>query len=162
MKSFLNVKILQKILVLEKTTTEYQNNFSGLRWIVFRIKRPVFYNTLANTFIRTASGDQKATKEEIDAMYRDQTFGTHSSKSVADTSIASINKSSYEQFREYLSHFNPSHSYNRLKKERFGISSGKVGNKWGISGEKVGKSERLILEAVSDNAEITISELSEK
>ena len=95
-------------------------------------------------------------------MYRDQTFGTHSSKSVADTSIASINKSSYEQFREYLSHFNPSHSYNRLKEERFGKSSGKIRERWGISGEKVGKSERLILEAVSDNAEITISELSEK
>jgi len=50
-------------------------------------------------------------------MYRDQAFGTHTSKSVADTSIASINKSSYEQFREYFSHFNPPHSYNRLKKE---------------------------------------------
>jgi len=37
-----------------------------------------------------------------------------------------------------------------------------MGNKWGKGGEKVGKSERLILEAVSDNAEITISELSEK
>ena len=37
-----------------------------------------------------------------------------------------------------------------------------MGNKWGKGGEKVGKSERLILKAVSDNAEITISELSEK
>jgi len=82
-------------------------------------KKPIYYNTQVNTFIRTASGDQKATKEEIDAMYRDQSFGTHTSKSVADTSIASINESSYEQYREYLSHFNPSHSYNRLKKEEF-------------------------------------------
>jgi len=82
-------------------------------------KKPVYYNTLANTFIRTASGDQKATKEEIDAMFRDQAFGTHTSKSVEGTSIASINESSYEQYREYLSHFNPSHSYNRLKKEEF-------------------------------------------
>ena len=82
-------------------------------------------------------------------MYRDQAFGTHTSKSVADTSIASINKSSYEQFREYFSHFNPSHSYNRLKKERFGKSSGKIRERRGISGEKVGKSERLLLEADS-------------
>ncbi|MEX1130398.1 MAG: ATP-binding protein [Candidatus Woykebacteria bacterium] len=35
-------------------------------------KKPVYYNTQANTFIRTGSGDQRATKEEIDAMYRDQ------------------------------------------------------------------------------------------
>lgn len=37
-------------------------------------KKPVYFNTLSNTFIRTASGDQRATKEEIDAMYRDQAF----------------------------------------------------------------------------------------
>jgi ATP-dependent DNA helicase RecG len=79
-------------------------------------KKPVYYNSLAN---RTASGDQKATKEEIDAMYRDQAFGTHTSKSVTGSSISDINESSYEQYREYLSHFNPSHSYNRLKKEEF-------------------------------------------
>lgn len=82
-------------------------------------KKPVYYNALANTFIRTASGDQKATKEEIDAMFRDQAFGTHTSQCVASSSITSINESSYEQYREYLSHFNPSHSYNRLKKEEF-------------------------------------------
>jgi ATP-dependent DNA helicase RecG len=82
-------------------------------------KKPVYYNTQANTFIRTASGDQKATKEEIDAIYRDQAFGTHTAKSVAGTSMTDINESSYEQYREYLSRFNPSHSYNRLKKEEF-------------------------------------------
>jgi ATP-dependent DNA helicase RecG len=37
-----------------------------------------------------------------------------------------------------------------------------VGKKWGISGEKLGKSERRILEAVSSNPEITIAELSER
>jgi ATP-dependent DNA helicase RecG len=41
-------------------------------------------------------------------------------------------------------------------------SGEKVGNKWGISDEQLGKSEKLILEAVSDNPEITISELSER
>jgi len=82
-------------------------------------KKPIYYNTPANTFIRTASGDQRATKEEIDAMFRDQAFGTHTSKSVAKTSIADVNESSYEQYREYLSRFNPSHPYNRLKKSEF-------------------------------------------
>jgi ATP-dependent DNA helicase RecG len=37
-----------------------------------------------------------------------------------------------------------------------------VGKRWGISDEQLGKSEKLILEAVSDNPEITISELSER
>ena len=35
-------------------------------------QKPVFFNTLANTFIRTASGDQRATEQEINALYRDQ------------------------------------------------------------------------------------------
>ena len=37
-----------------------------------------------------------------------------------------------------------------------------AGKKWGRSGEKLGKSERRILEAVSSNPEITIAELSER
>jgi ATP-dependent DNA helicase RecG len=36
--------------------------------------KPVYFNSLSNTFIRTGSGDQRATKEEIDAMYRNASF----------------------------------------------------------------------------------------
>lgn len=82
-------------------------------------KKPVYFNSQANTFIRSASGDQRATKEEIDAMYRDQAFGTHTSKAIPGSSLSGINQSSYERYREYLSHFSPSHPYNLLKQEDF-------------------------------------------
>ena len=36
--------------------------------------KPVYFNSLHNTFIRTGSGDQRATREEIDAMYRNSSF----------------------------------------------------------------------------------------
>lgn len=47
-------------------------------------KKPVYYNSKANTFIRRGSSDQRATAEEIDAMYRDQTFGTKTSVYLRD------------------------------------------------------------------------------
>jgi ATP-dependent DNA helicase RecG len=34
--------------------------------------KPVYYNSLSNTSIRTASGDQRASESEINAMLRDQ------------------------------------------------------------------------------------------
>lgn len=82
-------------------------------------KKPVYYNAQSNTYIRTGSGDQRATKEEIDAMYRDQAFGTHSIKEINKSSLLDINEVSYERYREYLSRFSPSHRYNRLQKEEF-------------------------------------------
>ncbi|MGH2643537.1 MAG: ATP-binding protein, partial [Chitinophagaceae bacterium] len=82
-------------------------------------KKPVYFNNQANTFIRSASGDQRATKEEIDAMYRDQAFGIYTSKTIPGTSLKDISKSSYGRYREYLSHFSPSHPYNLLKQEDF-------------------------------------------
>jgi len=82
-------------------------------------KKPIYFNTQANTFIRTASGDQRATKEEIDALYRNQAFGTHTSGIVANTSVNDINEQSFKRYRDYLSRFNPTHPYNRLEKEEF-------------------------------------------
>ena len=82
-------------------------------------KKPIYFNSQSNTFIRTASGDQRATKEEIDAMYRDQAFGTHTTKSVPLTSMDDINEQSFDRYREYLSRFSPSHLYNLLNKEDF-------------------------------------------
>ena len=41
---------------------------------VYARDKPVYFNTLFNTFIRTGSGDQRATREEIDAMYRNSSF----------------------------------------------------------------------------------------
>ena len=40
--------------------------------------KPIWYGSPKNTFIRSGSGDQRATDMEIAAMYRDQAFGTQS------------------------------------------------------------------------------------
>ena len=77
-------------------------------------KKPVYYNTQANTFIRTASGDQRATKEEVDAMYRDQAFGTRSSNVVPNATPQQIHVGSLEQYRQYVRRSSPEHAYNRL------------------------------------------------
>jgi len=82
-------------------------------------KKPVYFNSLQNTFIRTASGDQRATEYEINALYRDQSFGTMSSKPVEGTSINSFNKASYKSYREYLKRMVPESSYNALDDDTF-------------------------------------------
>lgn len=76
-------------------------------------KKPIYYGALANTFIRTGSGDQKATNTEIDAMFRDQAFGTRTNKLTEFTTDA-LNLPSVERYQDYLSRFNPLHRYNKL------------------------------------------------
>ena len=82
-------------------------------------KKPVYYNTQANTYIRRGSSDQKATKEEIDVLYRDQTFGTKTSEIALDTNRSSLNETSLRRYRDYMSRFNPNVSYNRYDEEEF-------------------------------------------
>ena len=82
-------------------------------------QKPVFFNALANTFIRTASGDQRATEQEINALYRDQAFGTMSNKVVAGTTLKSLNKNSYKNFRDYLKRIVPELKYNSLSDKDF-------------------------------------------
>ena len=81
--------------------------------------KPVYYNTLQNTFIRRGSSDQRATKEEIDAMFRDQTFGTKTSEFAPNTSRNDIDEKSLMQYRDYMGRFNPDVSYNRYDEEEF-------------------------------------------
>lgn len=82
-------------------------------------KKPVYYNTQANTYIRRGSSDQKATKEEIDVLYRDQTFGTKTSEIALGTNRSSLNETSLRRYRDYMSRFNPNVSYNRYDEEEF-------------------------------------------
>ena len=76
-------------------------------------KKPVYFNALANTFIRTASGDQRATKPEIDSMYRDQAFGTKD-KELTKYSFDDLHKSTIESYKSFLRITNPGHRYNKL------------------------------------------------
>ncbi|MBC9798241.1 RNA-binding domain-containing protein [Sinomicrobium weinanense] len=81
--------------------------------------KPVYYNSLQNTFIRRGSSDQRATKEEIDAMFRDQTFGTKTSELAPKTSKADLHTTSLKQYRDYMARFNPDVSYNRYDEDEF-------------------------------------------
>ena len=81
--------------------------------------KPVYFNGLANTFIRTGSGDQRASEFEINALYRDQSFGTMSEKTAAGTSVKSLNQGSYGRFRDYLKWRNPDLRYNQLSDAEF-------------------------------------------
>jgi predicted HTH transcriptional regulator len=81
--------------------------------------KPVYFNGVQNTFIRTGSGDQQASEFEINALYRDQAFGSMSEKAVEDTSADSLNKASYKRFREYLKGFNPNLHYNTMDDDEF-------------------------------------------
>ncbi|GHT47948.1 hypothetical protein AGMMS49965_26170 [Bacteroidia bacterium] len=81
--------------------------------------KPIYFNSLQNTFIRAASGDQRATEYEINALYRDQSFGMMSSKLVEGTSVDSFNKASYTNFRDYLRRMLPELTYNALDDNTF-------------------------------------------
>jgi ATP-dependent DNA helicase RecG len=82
-------------------------------------KKPVYYNTQSNTFIRRGSADQRATQSEIDAMFRDQTFGTKSSELAPSTSLSDLKEKSIREYRDYMSRFNSSVSYNRMELDDF-------------------------------------------
>ena len=79
--------------------------------------KPVYYNSQSNTFLRKGSADQKATKEEIDALYRDQTFGTKTSEIAPSTSQNNLFEKSIREYRDYMSRFNPEVSYNRMNSD---------------------------------------------
>lgn len=96
-------------------------NIDGKTVLAFYIplsdKKPIYFGSPVNTYIRTGSGDQKATKEEIDSMYRDQAFGTRSSKTVVQVIPSALRSHAIEQYRDYMRRFNPTHAYNRLTEE---------------------------------------------
>ena len=79
--------------------------------------KPVYFNTQANTYLRKGSGDQKATKVEIDALYRDQTFGTKTSEVLTSININDLKDKSIREYQDYMSRFNPEVSNNRMSTE---------------------------------------------
>ncbi|HAH62477.1 MAG TPA: hypothetical protein DCL73_10315, partial [Treponema sp.] len=81
--------------------------------------KPVYFNSLQNTFVRSGSGDQRANEYEINAMYRDQAFGTMSAKPVPGTSAADLNTATYQRYRRYLSEYNNPLPYNKMSDDDF-------------------------------------------
>lgn len=94
-------------------------NFDGEIVLGFYIPsspfKPVYYGgNNNNTFIRTGSGDRRASKEEINALLRDQSFGTLSSKPTEYSDLGLLHQPSVNRFRDYMARFNPNHKYNAL------------------------------------------------
>lgn len=104
-------------------TKQASHSINGKTVLTFYIpaskEKPVYYNSLQNTFIRRGSSDQRATREEIDAMFRDQTFGTKTSEIAVGTSRSDINNASLSSYRDYMSRFNPTVNYNRYDETDF-------------------------------------------
>ena len=81
--------------------------------------KPIWYGSPKNTFIRSGSGDQRATDLEIAAMYRDQAFGSQSEKTIAGRSLTDLNAASFAAYRRSVQTFNPGFRANRYDDEDF-------------------------------------------
>jgi ATP-dependent DNA helicase RecG len=121
-QDFLNTLRGEKFNVFVPTRQEkydIDNTIVLAFYIPVSKKKPVYYNTPANTFIRRGSSDQRATREEIDAMFRDQTFGTKTTEPAPGTSRADINDKSLSRYRDYMARFNPNVTYNLYNETEF-------------------------------------------
>ncbi len=82
-------------------------------------QKPIFFTTINNTFIRSGSGDRRATDSEIAAMYRDQMFGCKSEEKVPGTGFNDLNMMSLETYRNHVRYYNPSFPFKDLPDVRF-------------------------------------------
>ena len=82
-------------------------------------ERPVYFgNNQFNTFIRSGSGDQRATKEEIDAMYRNSSFDQKDSE-ILNWGVEAIDSETLERYRNYFQSANPGHHLLQYSKKEF-------------------------------------------
>ena len=105
-------KFNQKIIAKLK-----RYNINNKKILAFYIplseRKPVYFNSRRNTFIRTGSGNQRATDAEIDAMFRDSAYGTKD-RQLTELGIKDIDKETIHRYRTYLQNINPNHKYNNL------------------------------------------------
>lgn len=81
--------------------------------------KPIYFgNTNKNTYIRTGSGDQKATPEEIDHFYRQASF-EEKDKEITEYEFSDLDEETIKFYRTYFIQVNPQHRYNGLTNENF-------------------------------------------
>ena len=83
------------------------------------IAKPIYYGSQINTFIRSGSGDRRATESEVMAMMRDQAFGSKSEMTIDETSFDDVNRGSLETYKNHVKGFNPSFPYKDLPDKEF-------------------------------------------
>ncbi len=106
-------------------TTNKKYKVNGVDILAFHVAsapakfKPIYFsNSLKNTFIRTGSGDQRATQEEIDAMFRNSSFESKD-KELTDFAISDLDEETVHRYRTYLQNIEPAHSYNSLSNAEF-------------------------------------------
>ena len=101
----------------------YKYNIDGKLVLAFLIPsspdKPIYFGNPHNTFLRSGSGDRRAEDMEIDAMMRDQAFGSKSEEVIKGTSINDLNQSSFGSYRNYLRAFNRDFPANELDDDAF-------------------------------------------
>ena len=112
--------------------------------------KPVYFNSLSNTFIRTGSGDQRATKEEIDAMYRNSSFDKKDEQLTKFT-FENLDQETISRYRAYLKSVEPNHRYNLLSaKKMLELMQVIVDNKVTVGGILVFGTETAVNRVISD------------
>lgn len=110
-------KFNQKIIPICKKYT-IDNKIVLAFYIPLAERKPIYFNTPKNSFLRTASGDQRLTSEEVDALYRQSAYGTKD-KQLTDLTIKDLDPLTIKQFRQYLEIAKPEHQYNKLTDDDF-------------------------------------------
>lgn len=81
-------------------------------------EKPIYFNDQKNTFIRTGSGDQRATPEEIDALYRNASF-EEKDQELTSFKFDDLDTKAIKQYRNFFLQVNPAHRYNTLSDTEF-------------------------------------------
>src|SRR3989338_2990297 len=89
-------------------------NFEGKIVLAFYMpiaeSKPIFYGNPKNTFIRTGSGDQIATEEELNALFRDSSFGTKD-KEITKFRLKDLDKETMARFMNYIKNLDSPNPY---------------------------------------------------
>ena len=81
-------------------------------------EKPIYFNDQKNTFIRTGSGDQRATQEEIDSFYRNASY-EEKDQELTSFKLEDLDQETIKQYRNFFVQVNPTHRYNTLTDKEF-------------------------------------------
>jgi len=105
-------KFNQKITPICKKYN-FNKNIVLAFYIPLSERKPVYFNTLKNSFIGTGSGDRRLSSEEIDSLFRQSAYGTKD-KELTKLKIDDLDITAIRQYRQYLKNIKPEHQYNKL------------------------------------------------
>jgi len=81
-------------------------------------EKPIYFDNQKNTFIRTGSGDQRATQEEVDTFYRNASF-EEKDQELTTFKLEDLDMETIKQYRNFFVQVNPTHRYNTLTDKEF-------------------------------------------